>query len=118
MGNGERIRGDGVGDREAGNIRSVDGKRIECIGRGCGIPHEYLVVVPEVVIVPETALIVVIGFYLRALVQRWRDIAERVQIPGGQPYGTEHRGRNFIAREWRARKFVNQRRRLTRARIH
>src|SRR5580704_4960551 len=69
IGNCERIRGNGVGDGKAGNIRSINGKRIEGIGRRCGIPREDLVVVPEVVVESEAPLIVVIRQQLGRLLK-------------------------------------------------
>src|ERR1039458_8520113 len=113
MGNGEGIRRDAVGDGETGNIRSVDGKRIEGIPRGRGVAREKLVVAPKVVIEPEAPLIVVVAPHLRGLVNGWGDVPKRVQIPGGQPNGTEQHGRNLIARKGHARKFIDQGHRLT-----
>src|ERR1035441_10893510 len=109
MRNGKRIRRDAVGDWEAWNIRSVDGKRIERIAPGGGVSREDLVVVPKVVIEPEAALIVVVAAHLRGLVDGWGDIPEGIKIPGGQPKGTEHKAGNLVAREGLACKFVNQR---------
>src|SRR5450755_603985 len=77
VGNGKGIRSDAISHGKSGYVRSVDGYGIEGITRGGGEARIDLIVVAEVMIEAETAVIVVVASHLGRLVNGRRNVPER-----------------------------------------